>query len=48
MVILGLWEGTVCSEMCRVALLVVDGNRGDEVGLSDKLGLGKKFRAAAT
>ena len=36
--------------MCRVALLDVDGNRGDvdEMGLSNKLGLGKKFRAAAT
>ena len=36
--------------MCRVAFLDVDGNRGDvdEMGLSNKLGLGKKFRAAAT
>ena len=36
--------------MCRVAFLNVDGNRGDvdEMGLSNKLGLGKKFRADAT
>ena len=36
--------------MCRVAFQDVDGNRGDvdEMGLSNRLGLGKKFRAAAT
>ena len=36
--------------MCRVAYQDVDGNRGDvnEMGLSNELGLGKKFRAAAT
>ena len=36
--------------MCRAAFLNVDGNRGDvdEMGLSNKLGLGKKFRADAT
>ena len=37
------------SEMCRVAFLDVNGVEWDvdEIGLSDKLGLGKKFRAAA-